>query len=200
MSIRYRKAIMPVALCGLPSLLLWPTFHSAAMPMDEGMVLVYPEMFLKGSLPYRDFETIYGPGNVLILSAAYATFGTNVFVERAVGLIYRLLILMAIFGVTQRWGTFVASACALAAIVMLGHSEVWANTLFAGMAFALCAWWMMANVRSGWRCFAGGFFGGLALLCRCDFGLALAVSALPLFLSMQRVPKTTFLVGAAVAL
>src|SRR3989442_4533922 len=124
MSIRYRKAIMPVALCGLLSLLLWPTFHSAAMPMDEGMVLVYPEMFLKGSLPYRDFETIYGPGNVLILSAAYATFGTNIFVERAVGLIYRLLILLAIFGVVQRWGTFIASGCAFVAAVLLGFTDL----------------------------------------------------------------------------
>ncbi len=194
------KLIVFSLLAGLLVAALWPAFQSPGQPEDEGIALVYPEMFLKGRLPYRDFESNYGPGNLLILSTAYSVFGTNVFVERAVGLIYRLLILMAIFGVTQRWGTFVASACALAAIVILGHSDVWANTLFAGMAFALCAWWMMANVRSGWRCFAGGFFGGLALLCRCDFGLALAVSALPLFLSMQRVPKTKFLVGAAVAL
>jgi len=194
------KLIVFFLLAGLLIAALWPAFQSPGQPEDEGIALVYPEMFLKGRLPYRDFESNYGPGNLLILSTAYSVFVTNVFVERAVGLIYRLLILMAIFGVTQRWGTSVASACALAAIVILGHSDVWANTLFAGMAFALCAWWMMANVRSGWRCFAGGFFGGIALLCRCDFGLALAVSALPLFLSMQRVPKTKFLVGAAVAL
>src|SRR2546428_8380528 len=97
----YRKLTIAIVLCGILTLGIWPAFHSPAIPMDEGMVLVYPEMILKGQLPYRDFESIYGPGNVLILSAAYATFGTNIFVERAVGLIYRLLILLAIFGVVQ---------------------------------------------------------------------------------------------------
>jgi hypothetical protein len=157
-------------------------------------------MVLKGRLPYRDFESLYGPGNILILSAAYSVFGTNIFVERGVGLIYRLLILLAIFGVTQRWGTLVASACALVAVVILGHSEVWANTWFAGVAFALCGLWMMANVKSGWRCFAAGLFGGIAFLCRCDFGPALAVAALPLFLPMERAAKNKCLGGVAVAL
>src|SRR5712691_9981102 len=86
---------------------LWPAFYSPAMPMDEVMVLVYPEMLLKGHLPYRDFESIYGPGNISILAAAYAGFGTNIFVERGVGLICRLLILVGIFGIVQRWDTII---------------------------------------------------------------------------------------------
>ena len=32
------------------------------------MVLVYPEMSLKGQLPYRDFESITAPGNSMILA------------------------------------------------------------------------------------------------------------------------------------
>ncbi|MEY2542877.1 MAG: hypothetical protein QOE81_338, partial [Verrucomicrobiota bacterium] len=194
------KALVLLLLAGLLVCALWPAFQSPGQPLDEGMTLVHPEMVLKGRLPYRDFESIYGPGNIFILSAAYSVFGTNIFVERAVGLIYRLLILLAIFGVAQRWGTFVASACALTAVVVLGHSDVWANTWFAGIAFALCGLWMMADVRSGWRCFAAGVFGGIALLCRCDLGPALAVSALPLFLSMKGAAKSKFLGGVVVAL
>jgi hypothetical protein len=194
------KIIVFCLLAGLLVIALWPAFQSPGQPEDEGIALLYPEMLLKGRLPYRDFESIYGPGNLFILSAAYSLFGTNIFVERAVGLTYRLIILLAIFGTAQRWGTFVASACALVAVVILGHSEVWANTWFAGTGFALCGVWMMANVRSGWRCFAAGLFGGIALLCRCDFGPALAVSALPLFLSMERAAKKKFLGGLAVAL
>src|SRR5260370_23380760 len=152
----YRKLIVAIALCGIFTLGIWPAFHSPAMPMDEGMVLVYPEMILKGQLPYRDFETIYGPGNVLILSAAYATFGTNIFVERAVGLIYRLLILLAMFGVVQRWGTFIASGCAFVAAVLLGGTDLWANSWIGGVAFALCAVWAMTEVNSGWRYFVAG--------------------------------------------
>ncbi|HXP34937.1 MAG TPA: hypothetical protein VN827_05265 [Chthoniobacterales bacterium] len=194
------KIIVFCLLAGLLVIALWPAFQSPGQPEDEGITLVYPELLLKGRLPYRDFESIYGPGNLLILSATYSIFGPNIFVERAVGLIYRLIILLAIFGTAQRWGTFVASACALVAVVILDHSEAWANTWFAGTAFALCGVWMMANVRSGWRCFAAGLFGGIALLCRCDLGPALAISALPLFLSMERAAKHKFLGGLVVAL
>src|SRR5712671_4559370 len=92
------KALVLSLLAGLLIIALWPAFQSPGQPLDEGVALVHPEMLLKGRLPYRDFESIYGPGNLLILSAAYSVFGTNIFVERGVGLVYRLLILLAIFG------------------------------------------------------------------------------------------------------
>src|SRR6266446_5722595 len=66
MPVPYRKLTVAIALCGIFTLGIWPAFHSPAIPMDEGMVLVYPEMILKGQLPYRDFESITGPGNSMI--------------------------------------------------------------------------------------------------------------------------------------
>src|SRR3979411_682058 len=98
------KLFVFILLAALVVVALWPAFQSPGMPMDEGIALVYPEMFLKGHLPYRDFETIYGPGNLAILSTAYSIFGTNIFVERAVGLIYRLTRMPAIFCVGDRLG------------------------------------------------------------------------------------------------
>src|SRR2546430_12659076 len=93
------KAFALILAGALLALALWPSFQSPAPPEDEGIALVYPEMFLKGRLPYRDFETIYGPGNLLVLSTAYSLFGANIFVERAIGLVYRLVILLGIFGI-----------------------------------------------------------------------------------------------------
>src|SRR5437667_4853150 len=167
-------------------LALWPSFQSPAPPEDEGIALVYPEMLLKGRLPYRDFETIYGPGNLLVLSASYSIFGTNIFVERAIGLIYRLLILLGIFSIAQRWGKVVAFGCTLLTAVMLGGTELFANTWMAALAFALSALWLAAKSESRWRCFAAGAFAGAALLCRCDLGPALIAAFLPLFLIMER--------------
>jgi hypothetical protein len=194
------KVIVFCLLSALLVIVLRPAFHSPGQPEDEGIALVYPEMLLKGRLPYRDFESIYGPGNFLILSAAYSLFGTNIFVERAVGLTYRLLILLATFGIAQRWGTLTASVCGLVAVVLLGATEVWANTWIAALALALSALWMMARVRSVQRCFAAGFLGSVALLCRCDLALALAVSVLPLFLAMEPATKKSFLAGTATGL
>src|SRR6266446_9546146 len=94
---------------------LWPGFDRPAAPMDEGSLLVYPELILKGQLPYRDFETFYGPANLWVLSAAYAAFGPSIFAERAVGLTYRLLTLLAIFALVQRWGTTLAAGCTIVA-------------------------------------------------------------------------------------
>ena len=65
--------------------------------MDEGTLLVYPEMVQRGAVPYRDFETFYGPANPYLLAAVYRIFGTTVGVERTVGFLYRALIFVAIF-------------------------------------------------------------------------------------------------------
>jgi hypothetical protein len=194
------KALVLLLLAGLLLNVLWPAFRSPGQPEDEGITLVHPEMFLKGQLPYRDFENLYGPGNLLILSGAYSFFGANIFVERSVGLIYRLLVLVAIFGIAQRWGTLIGVGCALVAVLLLKTTEVWANTWLAATAFALCALWMLANTRSRARCFAAGLLGGIALLCRCDFAVALTAAILPLFVAMQRATKKWFLAGTAIGL
>src|SRR5438445_336151 len=196
----YRKLIVAIALCGIFTLGIWPAFHSPAIPMDEGMVLVYPEMILKEQLPYRDFESITGPGNSMILAGAYAGFGPNLFVERAVGLAYRIFIVLAIFGIAQRWGALIATSCAILTIVLLAGTDLWANTWYTGLSFALCSLWAMADARSSWRCFVAGLLAGIALLGRCDFGPALIASSLPLFLSMERSAKLRFIAGIVLAL
>ena len=102
------------------------TFEDYAAAMDEGSLLVYPELILKGQLPYRDFETFYGPANPVVLAAAYAVCGPNLFIERAVGLIYRICILVAFFVLFQRWGTTIATGCLLIAgfLIVPGRNGV----------------------------------------------------------------------------
>src|SRR5713226_3960891 len=102
------KVIVFLLLAAVLIIALWPSFQAPGQPEDEGIALVHPELLLKGLVPYRDFERIYGPGNLLILAATYPIFGIHIFVERAVGLAYRLLILLSIFGIAKRWGTLVA--------------------------------------------------------------------------------------------
>ena len=200
MPAHYQKLIIALALGGIFIFGIWPAFHSAAMPMDEGMVLVYPEMILKGNLPYRDFESITGPTNPLILAGAYALFGTNIFVERTVGLAYRLFIVWAVFGIAQRWSVLAATICSLLTLILLTETDLWANTWYTGLSFALAALWVLANVESRWRCFAGGLFAAIALLGRCDFGPVLIAACLPSFLLMERDTKLKFIAGGVLGL
>ena len=65
--------------------------------MDEGAVVAYPSRVLDGAVPHRDFLTFYGPGNLWIVAGAFEVFGESVGTERAVGLLYRLVIVLSLF-------------------------------------------------------------------------------------------------------
>jgi len=168
--------------------------------MDEGSLLVYPELILQGKLPYRDFESVYGPGNIYLLAGTYAAFGTNIFVERSAGLVFRILILAAIFGIARHWGTLVAAGSTLVTGVLLICSELTSYSWIYAIAFALCGLWAIARHDSSWRAWIGGLAGGLALLCRIDFAPALFLSALPIFLAMSRERKMWYVLGVVVAI
>jgi hypothetical protein len=146
---------------------LWAGFERPATRMDEGSLLVYPELVLKGKLPYRDFETFYGPANLWVLSAAYAGFGSNIFVERAVGLIYRILILAAVFVLVQRWNTTLAAGCTLLAGFLLLPIALAAYAWTGGVMCALWSVSLIAKPDSNRRCFSEAFLPRW----RCYFGL-----------------------------
>ena len=98
---------------------LLPLYHAIAFPMDEGMLLTYPELILKGKLPYRDFETFYGPLNLWVLAGAYTVGGVGVFVERTVGLGYHLMVLLGLFLLGRRGGLPIAIGTAVFAEFVL---------------------------------------------------------------------------------
>ena len=149
-------------------------FEDSGAPMDEGLILVYPELVQHGAVPYRDFETIYGPANPWLLSVIYSTFGTTISVERATGLLYRILILLALFLIAQRWGPIIAAGCTLIAGCLLVTTGIVAYAWMGAMACALWYVWMITScARSFSRCLGAGLIAGLALLFRVDAGPAI---------------------------
>ena len=179
---------------------LWPGFEESATAMDEGSLLVYPELILKGELPYRDFETFYGPANLWVLSAVYAGFGPSIFVERGVGLICRVLVLLIIFALVQRWGTTLAVGCALLSGIVLLPMGLAAYAWIGGIICVLASLYLVANPESTMRCFWGGILAGGALLFRVDLGPAIIASVLPLFFLMTPARRWKYLGGAVLAL
>jgi hypothetical protein len=180
---------------------LAPAFEHAGPAMDEGSLLVYPEQVLKGKLPYRDFETFYGPANLWVLSAAYLGFGPNIFVERAVGMAYRILIFVAIFALVQRWSKILAAGCTFLTGLIILPTFLPAYAWWGGIMCGLWSIWMIATgPESKQWCFWGGILGGSALLFRVDLGPAMIVSGLPLSLLMQRPQRRSYLAGAVIVL
>ncbi len=49
---------------------------------DEGLVLVGAERVFNGEVPYRDFWTMYGPGQFYLTSLLYSLFGISDLVLR----------------------------------------------------------------------------------------------------------------------
>ncbi len=178
----------------------WPSFEREASQMDEGTLLVYPEMLQRGKLPYRDFETFYGPANPVFLAAAFTLFGSNIFVERAVGLLYRLLILLAIFVIAQSWGKTLAVGCLVLAGCLLLVTYLPAFAWFGAMACALWSLQLGRRAGSNALCFFAGALAGCALLFRVDVGPAMIISALPLLHGMTWPGRRRYVYGAGVAL
>ncbi len=160
-------------------------YHRTGDPMDEGMVLLYPELIQHGELPYRDFESVYGPGNWYFLAGVYSLFGTHVDVERTVGLAYRLACILAIFALTRRWGLTIATSCMLLAGAILISSGIEALSWYGAMAFALSAIALLVGSTSVLRCVAAGLLAGIAILFRIDIAPALMLAALPLLWNLD---------------
>lgn len=98
-----RSLLVPLVSLALLLFAFASEYDRSGDPMDEGMLLVYPELIQHGAIPYRDFETVYSPGNWYFLAGIYALFGTHMDVERTVGLAYRLACILAIFTITRPW-------------------------------------------------------------------------------------------------
>lgn len=168
-----------------------------AAAMDEGMLLVYPERILNGKLPYRDFDTAYGPGNPYVLAGVFAVSGPGIATERAVGLVYRLAILAAIGALAWCWGALAAGTAVLMAGVLLIPTNLAAYAWMGGMG---CALWSVCLAAGQGRVggkFGAGLLAGLALLFRADLGLAVGLPALALWRGMSARERKAFVSGAA---
>jgi hypothetical protein len=182
---KIRPLLAPVVCLAVLIFAFASAYHRPGDPMDEGMVLLYPELIQHGELPYRDFESIYGPGNWYFLAGIYALFGTHMDVERTVGLAYRVVCVLAIFALTRRWGLTIATCCMLLAGAILISSGIEALSWYGAMAFALSAIALLVGNTSVSRCAAAGLLAGIAMLFRVDIAPALMLAALPIIWNLD---------------
>jgi hypothetical protein len=176
------------------------TFQHGGGPMDEGTLLVYPEMVQRGAVPYRDFETFYGPANPYLLAAVYTIFGANIGVERTVGFLCRALIFVALYCLTRRWGAPIASGCMLLAGILMLPLGVVAYAWLAALACALYFIWAMASPESDRRCFWGGVLASLAMSFRPDVGPAVLLAAWVLLQPLSWRLRRRFILGGTIGL
>ncbi len=178
---------------------------------DEGLAVLNGVRVLRGEIPYRDFWTVYPPGQSYALAAAYRLLGTSLLAARAYDTLVRFLLVVGVYLVGKR------IAAPPAALVGGAFSALWLGTVgfpsygvFPALALALLATWSLvafaSSERRRWLLLAGAL-AGLTALWRLDIaaylGVALTLSllllALPSFASRgQHRPLATTLRGVGI--
>ncbi|MEJ7583535.1 MAG: hypothetical protein WKF43_05460, partial [Acidimicrobiales bacterium] len=181
-------------------------FAHQGAPMEEGFMLVFPELVLDGQVPHRDFLHLYGPGSLWMLAGAYKVFGASLATERTVGLLQHLGVIFGLFALALPWGRRVATACGLVAVLItlfpVGLAAMAWNGALA-LAVVGLALGLSARARSGsvtgtrGRVVGAGLLGGLALLFRPDQVVAVGLGFGALAWSLDRPGRRFLLAGGA---
>jgi hypothetical protein len=141
---------------------------------DEGLSVVGAMRVLAGERPHRDFWTVYPPGMLMLLAAAFKTFGASLLVERCltlligagcVGLAYRV-----VEGAGRAWALWGAGIMLfwLSALSFFASAAVAALAL--GLAAILCIGRHLQTCRRR-SLVASIAFTVVAAVFRHDFGL-----------------------------
>jgi hypothetical protein len=192
--------------CLLPLVELW---RAPGPPMEEGFMLVFPELVLEGQVPNRDFLHLYGPGSLWALAGAFKVFGTTLATERAVGFLQQLGVAFGVFALLRPWGRWVAAAGgAMAAIVLVPTIGLTALAWTGGLALGL--WGLehalgaldaaAASTRRRRGLVIAGLLVGAALLFRPDLVLAIGSSSAVVCWGLARRDRLRFAAALAVGL
>ena len=180
--------------------------HYQGPPMEEGFMLAFPEQILQGRMPHKDFLHLYGPGSLWVLAGIYKVFGTDLTVERLVGLLQHAAVAYGLYAALRPWGRRVStSAAVISVVVLIGPLGLSAMAWNGALAFGICSLAVgtaaarrQDDTRSRRLLFVAGLLGGLALLYRPDLILAVAAGLGALWWDLER-PRRTPLVWGAVA-
>jgi hypothetical protein len=147
---------------------------------DEGIILVGAESVFSGKLPYRDFWTMYGPGEFYLGSWLFSLFGVSVLPLRATGLLAKALIVALAFVAMRRTAgrapAFIGAAVIAGFLVRQGQETF---PVFPATALALGAILLLDTGRRGqsWQLLAAGVLTALAACFRHDLGAYVAAGA-----------------------
>jgi hypothetical protein len=181
--------------------------RSQGPPMEEGFMLVFPEMLLEGLLPNRDFLHLYGPGSLWVLAGVFETAGTSLLAERLVGLAQQLGIVLAVLSLSWRWNRVAAVLGAVITTVLIATPIGLTALAWVG-AVALGLWAVRAALaaveadderRANRRAWVAGLLAGAALLYRPDLVVAVGLGGAG---ALWRTPRAVWgraLGGLAVA-
>jgi hypothetical protein len=183
-----RPALAVAAVMLVLTCLCAPAFNARGYELDEGTLLVYPELLRDGKLPYRDYSTLYGPGNTVNLAAVYAVTGPSLDAERAVGVFYRAVTVVAIMALASMAGLAAAVCAGLLAVALFVAPPLFAQAIVGAVGLALLAVALALRAVSGsftprraeLALALAGAAGGWAVFMRFDLAPGVLLSLAPI--------------------
>jgi len=141
-------------------------------------------------VPNRDFLHLYGPGSLWVLAGVFAVFGVSIHVERVIGALQLLGVVLAVRSWLDPWGAPLATVGGVVAVVF-AMTPVGLVALAWMGGFALLLWGLLLLVRSlegagRHMAVAGGVVCGFALLYRPDLIAPLTLAAIVLVPPLRR--------------
>jgi Dolichyl-phosphate-mannose-protein mannosyltransferase len=107
---------------------------------DEAILVLYPDLIVRGYVPYRDFAFTYPPGTFYVLTAIYALFGNTLLVERIAGMGFQFAMVAALYALGARISRVTGFSAALLGLAVLALFPVpGAYPIFPALALLLFA-------------------------------------------------------------
>ena len=147
---------------------------------DEGFAVFGANRVLEGEVPYKDFWTLYAPGQFYTLALIFKIFGPSVFVERVWGVLIRLLLSLVIYAIAAKLtSTRLAQIFWLIVVMVLGGVGFYGYAVFPALLFSLLSVFFLLNFLSQrgslWLLFSG-LTAGVTALYRHDIGFYTVVA------------------------
>lgn len=98
---------------------------------DEGIILTGAMRILGGELPYKDFWTIYPPGQFYIVALILKLFGNSIFFTRIFDTIIRFGILILIYFISKKFSSSsISKVITFLLSIIMGSLAFYSNSIF----------------------------------------------------------------------
>lgn len=171
-----RRLTATIAVLMLSLALLAPGAYREINVYDEGVAVYGAERVAAGEVPYRDFWTIYAPGDLYLIAGLFKIFGPRLVVERHAWVLLEGVLAVLIYALARRAGANATwSAITWAVMIlwtrllpMFGAPNIPALVCLAGALFVA--------LRAPSSLIAAGLLIAACALFRQDFGLCGAIA------------------------
>ncbi|HPC78274.1 MAG TPA: glycosyltransferase family 39 protein, partial [bacterium] len=171
--LKERKLFLFVLIISI--LFLYGSINISYNMYDEGIVVYGASRILKGDIPYRDFWTMYAPGQFYTVAFLFKIFGENLFVSRVYSATVNLLIVLLVYFIVKKVSDerLALLSMVLSTLWMGGWGLFYSSPTPSGTFWSLLGIYFVIDFLSTEKVsslFTGGIITGIGAIFRHDIG------------------------------